>query len=136
MAADHSLPVKAAVLAHLSGAPGVVALVPSRRIFDMQPPALPAFPFIRYDPPTVLPYAESCGEGVAMTLRLSAFATDQDTCHRICAAIVAAMNDLSVPSLRLVTLDWDGTQVLRDEPEADIWHGIVAYSLGVISPAP
>lgn len=123
---DMSLSIKAFVLQHLAANVALVGLVPADRIFSMQPPSMPILPFIRYGYPLVEPFEDSCGVGSTVAITLHVFSSDEDNMHRICASIVEALDVVS-PSFRLVSCDWDRTNVVQFDQ--DTWQGAVQFTL-------
>lgn len=120
---DLSRSVKGMVLSRLDASPGVTSLVSPENIFPMQVEATPVYPFIRYEGSIVSSYEQSCGQGVAVEVRLHVFAGSEDDTQVIAAEIVEALSDIE----GFQSFDWQATQFIPDM-EPSIWHGIVDFS--------
>lgn len=135
-----SLLVKSSIITHLEGDAGVTLLVPASRIFAMQAPSLPEWPFIRYGSTISTPYEASCWSGSVCRVTIHAFAeTDtagagEDKAHKICSAIVKSVKDFRPDGFGIVENEWLLTNVIRDGQEADKWHGIVEFSITAVLP--
>lgn len=119
---DLSMPVKAAILARLEQHGPLTAIVPANRIYPMQPPSTPAYPFIRYSA-SVRAYEHSCGEGVLAEVQVHGFGRDETETHQIAAAVVAALDD--APDF--FACDWIRTQFVPDG--GDVWHAIIDFTV-------
>lgn len=132
MASDHTLIMRQAIVQRLQAAAPVLALVPSLSIYGEQPPAAPTWPFIRYGMPTTQEYESSCGDGSEHDIMIDVFAhgPGMDLCTKICAAVAASLENapLAVEPLQLVSIDWRGTQVIRDGAEMSAYHGMVRFA--------
>lgn len=130
---DHALAVRKAVVAKLRATPALTALVPAASIYGEEAPAMPAWPFIRYQLPTLEQYENSCGDGAGQEVTLHVFARGpgMDACTGICVAIHDALLDdvLAVEPLGLVSLDYRLTRLLHDQDEAGAYHGLVRYEV-------
>lgn len=120
--ADLSQAVKAEILKTLDADPAIT--VPSQRIFPIKVAALPAYPFIRYDPPTVRPYENTCGVGIEADIRISVFTRGEDAMQALSAAIVTAVNGMGA----FQSVDWSGTQLIPD-PETDVFHAVIGFTV-------
>lgn len=121
---DLSQAVKAAILARLDADAAVTAIVPAGQIFPLKVEAKPAYPFIRYDPPTNRAYESTCGAGSEMLVRISAFTIGEDAMQTLSAVIVAALDNM--PGFQ--QCDWTGTQLIPD-PEADVFHAAIDFTV-------
>lgn len=122
---DRSEQIKAGLIARLVAAPAVTALVPAGRIYPMQPPVSPSYPFIRYGIPSIQPYEDSCGEGSMVRVPISGFALGEDQAQSIAAAIVATLDRAS----GFYACDWVGTDIRPDGDEQDAWHALVRFEV-------
>lgn len=120
---DLSRPVKAMVLAQLDASPGVTNQVSPTNIFPMQSPATPSYPFIRYEPLDIDAYETTCGEGVAIGIRLHVFAEGEDSAQLISSAVVTSLEAIQ----GFQSFDWVRTQFLPDT-EPSIWHGMIDFA--------
>lgn len=138
MPTDISRPLKFGVITHLAGNPAVTAVVPVERIFALQAPATPQWPFIRYGSPITSGYEATCWDGAANRVTLHAFAQTQsgisgeDQALDIAALIVEAMKTFAPDDLAIIENEWLQTNVLRDGDEADRWHSIVEFDITAI----
>lgn len=123
---DMSLPIKAAVIHHITSDTVVTDLVAGNRIFSMQPPTKPALPFIRYGTPIISPYADTCGSGSEVGVTLDVFSSDENEIQRIAAALVESLKVVEAP-FRIVSCDWDRTQFFQ--LDQDTWQGMVQFTL-------
>lgn len=123
---DLSIPIKAAVLSHLSAYAPLLAMVPQERIFSIRPPVTPVLPFVKYGWPSIDPYGDSCGEGSIAKCTLNVFANDEDETLRIAASIVEAM-ELFEASFRVVSCEWQRTQMIQEDQ--DTYHGIIQLTI-------
>lgn len=131
---DISASVKAGMLAALDASAAVTALVPVSRIYPGQVQSEPVYPFIRYGQPVITPYEDNCGYGTAVSVPIHVFAATRATpspvngeslCATICAAVVNALSSAQA----FYAIDWTDTQIIPDASEADVWHGIVSFSV-------
>lgn len=134
---DLSLPLKIAVVEHISQDEGVTSLVPTERIYGMSVPAKTAWPFIRLGVITALPFEATCWQGIDARVTWHAFAettaeyAGEDQAMRIASAISSALQNFKPDGLGIVSRRLLQTYTIRDEPEADRWHSIVDYQLTV-----
>lgn len=132
MAYDHTLTMREAIVQKLQAAAPVTALIPPESIYGEQPPAAPAWPFIRYGMPTTTQYESSCGEGSEHDIMIDVFAygPGMDMCAKICAAVGMALDNasLAIDPLGLVSIDWTGSQIIRDGAEMSAYHGMVRFT--------
>lgn len=132
--ADHSLAVRKAVVTRLLASAGVVSIV-AGRFYGQRVPDRPVWPFGRYGAPDVRPF-EATGLGgseIEITLHAYARGADEAPCSALAAAIVEALSsdDLVLEAgIGLVSLDWLGTQILKDGDalaESGDFHAIIRF---------
>lgn len=132
--ADHSLPLRRAVVAHLRSVSAVTDLVTATRIYGRRVPDNPTWPFIRYGVPDTRPY-EATGQGgsdSAITVHAFARGPDESDCAELAAVIVEALSADQLPlenDLGLVSLDWQRTQILEDGDESADYHAVIEFSV-------
>lgn len=140
MARDSTLPVRRAILTLLKSDAALTALVPAARIYPQSPPAGPAWPFIRYGTPSVLPLRASCLDGCEIEVAVHGFtkATETESAEdrgaKIGAAIARAIDGRTVEIAGgRVALRWTGSQLLQDGDEAGAYHAVVNIRARVMS---
>lgn len=74
LAIDIGKALQIAVVSHLETFSELTAIVPVSRMYGMQPPANPVYPFIRYGFPIVGGFEATCWEGSTTRITLHAFA--------------------------------------------------------------
>lgn len=138
MARDLSLAVRKAIVAALEDAPAVTTIVPVERIYAVEAPAEPLWPFIRYGLAAPAPFRASGLDGQRLALSVHAFATgpQEDAVAELGAAIAAAL-DGSDGKGRVLRLDaeppatahvaWTGSRLRRDGEEAGAYHVVVGF---------
>ncbi len=136
MAKDHSLLLRKGIVNHLKANATLVALVPSARIYGEQPPAEPAWPFIRYGLPSVTPDRFDCYEGGTHAVTIHAFANGPytDSILTIRAAIIAALDDASIAitgDAGVTLIRHDLSNLIRDTEEAGAYHDIHQFTVSV-----
>lgn len=139
---DHSLILRKGVVAHLKDHAGVTALVPAERIFGEQPPALPAWPFIRCGFMQMLPVRLDCYLGGEYPFTLHAFskANGTDEILAIRAALIDALDGASIAldsdintGLAAVCLcRHDLSNLIPDGDEAGAYHDIHNFTVRVM----
>lgn len=140
MPVDHSLALRKALVTHLrnvSACPAVVALVAQRTYGDQTPPT-PEFPFIRVEKREVLPYEATGWDGSEHPVQISAFAKGpgEDAISELAKAISDSLDNSGLPlePLGLVSIDWQGTQTIRDGAEPGAYHAILRFSVKTTEP--
>lgn len=150
MSKNSDLYVKRATIAALKAAADVVALVPAARVYPLQRPADPAWPFIGYGVPIAEPFTASCLEGSQSTVAVHDYAettgagvdtkSGEDTALAINAAIEAALDGAAIdltahgcPYPATAHYTCVGSQVIQDGNEADKFHGFVSFRITVSS---
>lgn len=123
--ADISEKIKAKILACLDADTALTAMVPQSSIFPMQVSAEMTKPFIRYGPPTVLPYEDWCGAGAVVETTIHCFAIGESSAQKIAAAVQAALSRIT----GVVGYDWVRTQFRQDPEEASVWDGMVTVTV-------
>lgn len=135
MAIDINKALKIAVVSHLEQFAPLVALVPIFRMYGMQPPANPVYPFIRYGSPIISGFEATCWDGSNTRVTLHAFAettssgAGEDKVSDIAALIVQAMGDFNPDTINVIDCEFLQTRILRDGDEADRFHAIVEFSI-------
>lgn len=139
---DHSLILRKGIVAYLKDHAGVTALVPADRIFGEQPPALPAWPFIRCGFMQMLPVRLDCYLGGEYPFTLHAFskANGTDEILTIRAAIIDAMDGASIPldsalntgSAAVCLARHDLSNLIPDGDEAGAYHDIHNFTVRVM----
>lgn len=138
MPTDITGPLKIAVIGHLEGYAPLTAIVPIERMYGMQVPATPVFPYIRFGYPITGAYEATCWDGATVRVTLHAFAetktgvSGEGQALQIAAHIVERMKTLAPATLSIVENEWIQTNVLRDEPEADRWHSFCEFNITAI----
>lgn len=141
MATDLTRPLKAAVVDYLASSPEITSLVPSERIFAMQPVAVPIMPFVRYGAPITSGFDATCWDGSTVRVTLHAFAettqthAGEDLALDIAAAIVEAMKLFDPENLGVIDCEWIQTNCRLEDLEADRWHAFCEFSVTVINPS-
>jgi hypothetical protein len=150
VAKNSDLYVKRATIATLKEAAGVVALVPAARVYPLQRPDDPVWPFIGYGVPITEPFGASCLEGSASSIAIHDYAqtegegpattSGEDTAMQINAAIEAALDGTTIdlaaygcPYPATAHYTCVGSQVIQDGSEADKFHGFVSFRIVVSS---
>lgn len=139
--ANHDLYVKRATITALKAAAGVTTLVPAERVYPLQRPDQPMWPFIGYGVPISQPFRAACLNGSESTFAVHNYAetTDagggEDYAMQVNAAIEAALDgaalELDVPGGATAHYTCEGSQVIQDGSEADKFHGFVTFRVTV-----
>ena len=134
MPRDYSLELRQRTVATLKAYAPLTALVSAGSIYGEQPPAAPAWPFIRYGL-AIAGAWEATGQLDGSTHRVTLHAFSHgpytDAVQRIAAEVVAAMDTLTMADESVIDLQWVGTQVLRDTDEADAYHAVIEFDVTV-----
>lgn len=131
MARDLSLSVRKAILAALEDAPAVTAIVPPDRLYAVEPPANPLWPFLRTGFAAPVPFRASGIDGTRLALSLHGFARgpQEDAVSELAAAIAAALDGRVLPldgdPDARVHLAWTGSRIGRDGDEAGAYHVVI-----------
>ena len=120
---DLSQTTKAIILSVLDASSVLTTLVPSSRIFPMRVESMPAYPFIRYGVPIVDQYEDNCGRGTDEQIVIHAFSKDEDSCHKIAAAVTNVLDRCK----DFYICDWVRTQFREDDDSADVWHAMIEF---------
>ena len=142
MARDLSLAVRQAIVAALEDAPAVTAIVPAERIYAIQPPGEPVWPFIRYGLVTTQPFRASGMDGTRLAVSLHGFAhgPQEDGAAALGAAIAAVLDGpdgrglvlaLDADPPAVTHLAWAGSRILRDGDEAGAYHVVVSAEAAI-----
>lgn len=144
MAGDLIRETRRAVLARLKDDADLTALVPAASLYPSKTPALPAFPFGRFDAPQSIPLDGNCYRGGTITFAYHFFAkprfqgrleveTAEDYCARILSAAKVCLHERRVPvadgSARLRV---QSARLIQDFDEADAYHGILSVEARAI----
>jgi len=130
---DHTLPLRRAIIMKLLATSAVTDLL-GTRFYGMRTPDSPEWPFGRYGAPDTRPY-EATGLGGSdsdITLHVFARGPDEGPCATIADTIVDALSDDMLPlegGVGLVSLDWQGTQIIEDGGESTDYHAIIRFSV-------
>lgn len=122
---DVSERVKLKILSCLDASAQVTTLVPAHNIFPMQVGADTSKPFLRYGPPTVIPYEDWCGSGVSIETTIHCFAVGESAAQKIAAAVQDALSGMT----GIVDYNWIRTQFVQDPDEASVWNGMVTVQV-------
>lgn len=136
-ASDYSIQLRRAILPILKADTRLAAMT-GGRIYSETPPAIPAWPFIRYGHSISTPQEWTCSTGANITFTINAFskAAGTDECGRMVRLICAALDGKSIPleidtdsgeSAEAVMVFVTQTQIMRDGDEADAHHGVVSF---------
>lgn len=130
--ANHALELRRAVVQALRAAPAVTSRVRPQDIYGEEVPSDPAWPFIRYGFPDQMLYESSCRSGEEQEFSVDVFAEGpgMDAVTEIASAVRDVLDnaDLSLATLRLQSLDYRNTLVLRDSPESTNYHAVVRFT--------
>jgi hypothetical protein len=139
MAKDHSLILRRGIVSYLKANAGLTALVPASSIYGEQPTAQPAWPFVRYGLASVTPARFGCYSGGdhAVTIHSFAKGPGTDSILLIRAAIIAALDDASVPldsddGAKVTLLSHTLSNLIRDTEEAGAYHDIHNFTVSVL----
>jgi hypothetical protein len=137
---DHSLILRKGIVAHLKADAGLTALVPASSIYGEQPPAKPAWPFIRYGLPLTTPERFDCymGGEHAVTIHSFAKGPGSDAILTIRAAIIAALDDAEIElpldtgeDAKVTLIAHTLSNLIRDTDEAGAYHDIHSFTVRV-----
>lgn len=149
MGKNSGLYVKRATISALKAVGDVTALVPAARIYPLQRPANPAWPFLAYGAPIQAPFGATCLDGGETTVAIHGYAqtegegeatkSGEDTALQINAAVEAALDGATLeleahgcPYPATAHFTCTGSQVIQDG-EADKFHGFVNFRITVSS---
>jgi hypothetical protein len=143
-----SLTFRRAVLTLAKADAGVTAIVAAGQIHPQAPLQTPVFPFFRFGAPDETPRkAAGAPNGSRIGFAMHGFAkprydgagamieTAEDVCHRMGAAMVAALDGKEVTGEggEKIRLRWDGTQIMPDGATSDAFHCVVNMSARVLA---
>lgn len=148
MAKDSGLYVKRATIAALTGADAITDLV-AERVYPLQRPANPVWPFIAYGAPIQAPFGATCLDGGETTVAIHNYAqttgagaetkSGEDTALQTNAAIAGLLDGATLdltehgcPYAATAHFTCTGSQVIQDG-EADKFHGFVNFRITVSS---
>lgn len=135
-ATDYSVQLRRAILPILK-ADSKLAAATGGRIYSETPPAIPAWPFVRYGFSINTPQEWGCSTGADISFTINAFskAAGTDECGRIVRLICGAIDGRVIPlevdpdtgqQASAVMVFVTQTQIMRDGDEADAHHGVVS----------
>lgn len=135
MAIDVSNSLQIAVVSQLEAFAPLVAIVPVSRIYGMQVPANPVYPFIRYGFPIVNGFEAVCWDGITSRVTIHAFAettaagAGETVVSDIASLIVQAMSDFNPATINVIDCEFLQTRILQDGNEADRFHAVIEFSI-------
>lgn len=118
---DVSMQIKSKVLNTLDSDPLVTFHVPSNNIHPMTVSSDQTPPFIRYGPPTVRNFEDSCGRGAEVETTIHCYAMGETNAQNIAAAVEKSLRGMQ----DVVDYNWVRTQFREDPDEAGVWDGMV-----------
>lgn len=121
---DNTQRVKARVLAILETDAGILSLVPASRVYPMETPPKPVYPFMRFDRPESTPYEDNCGAGSSVLFRIRVFGSEYH-CGLIAPMVSSLLHDTSV----FYSCKWIRTQYMPDASEIDVWTAMVDFEV-------
>lgn len=131
--ADHSLPLRKAVVTRLLSSSGITQKV-GDRVYGRRVPDKTELDFVRYGAPGTQPF-EATGWGgsdARITLHAHARGPDEAKCAELAAAVVETLSADTLPladGIGLVSLDWEGTQIIPDGDAGTEFHAIIEFSV-------
>lgn len=135
MAVDISKALQIAVVSRLEAFAPLTDIVPVERLYGMQPPANPVFPYVRYGFPITGGFEATCWDGSTVRVTLHAFAETTSAgageviVSDIAALIVQARADFNPDTINVIDCEFLQTRILQDGDEADRFHAIVEFSI-------
>ena len=149
MAKDSSLFVRRAAIVALKAAAPVAAIV-AERVYPLQRPAKPEWPFVAYGSPIIAPYGASCLDGQETTVAVHGYAMTtgegpatkpgEDIAHNLVAAIASALDGATIdlaahgcPYPATAFLTHTQSQVLQDNAEGSAFHAVASFRITVSS---
>lgn len=146
MAKDTSHYLSRAIIKALKENPEITALVGSR-VYPIQVPANPAWPYISMGVPIVSPFRATCMDGATQDFAIHAFAKTNTTrsgenrVAEISNTLAVFLDgpdgsgmhlELDTPYPAYANLSWNQTQIIQDA-EAGSFHGIIQFSATIVS---
>lgn len=140
--------VKRAGITALKADAAVVALVPAGRVYPMQRPAAPVWPFVGWGAPVYETFEASCLDGSVLNVAVHVYARTsgsglatvpgEDFAEQAVAAIAAALGGKSIglvgaPAPATAHFHCTGAQVIQDGADADAFHGFALFRITVSS---
>lgn len=140
---DLTDPIKDGVIMFLSRQRRLTQFLPEERIFAMQVPANPEYPFLRFGTPIPTPYESLCWVGTSLRVTLDVFAQGDPgedpgevQIGRLSRILVDVMNHLDLgDGLGIVTNDYLGTSRSIVDQEADRWRAMVEFNITAVQTA-
>lgn len=128
-------------------ADAALAAIVADRVYPPQRPAAPVWPFVGWGVPIVNPFAASCLDGNTIDVAVHAYAATEGStsgeeqaaaiAERVAAVLSAAgevdLAEYGCPYAATAQFEWQQTQVIQDNAEADAFHGIVTVRAAVAS---
>jgi hypothetical protein len=145
MAIDSTMEARRAVLTLMKANVALLALVGKPNIYPQRTGTSPAWPFVRCGPPAAIPVRAACVDGTNLTMAVHGFAkprmsgtaeveTAEDYASRIGAAIAAALDGKRVAIAGgMLSIAWQGSQLLPDPDEADAFHTVQNFRIRCIT---
>lgn len=137
-AADHSSPLRRALIKALKETPAIAEVV-GASVYD-EPPPTPVWPFIRYGGGLELPFEASCLAGQEVDLRLDAFAAGpgREGIDKLKKLIIRALDgarltltpdegDTVVPFI--FTMDYRDSRVSNDTAEPSAYKAVIHFTV-------
>ena len=134
--ADHITEAKGAIVAALKADATVTALVPATRIYNVEAPATPVWPWILVGPPTETSDNRSCTDGSLLSVVVHGFAKGPGELAMagIANAVKRALDGKTYSRLAgtvAVDVQFSQTQIIRDSAEASAYHSISRFEVAV-----
>lgn len=137
MAIDIGKALQIAVISQLEVFAPLTAIVPISRIYGMQAPANPVYPFIRYGFPITGGFEATCWDGSTTRVTIHAFAettasgAGEFIVSDIASLIVDAMGNFNPSTINVIDCEFLQTRIMQDGDEADRFHAITEFSITV-----
>lgn len=150
MARNSSIYLRRAGLSLLKADSALAGFV-GARIYPPQRPAAPRWPFVGWGVPIVSGFSASCMDGNQTDFVVHVYAATEGTgaqtiggeerATEIAArveTVLASAGDVDLASYgcpfpAIAHFEWQQTQVVQDNAEADAFHGIVSFRANVVS---
>lgn len=137
-------PIKDGVILHLSSNRRLTQFLPPERIFGLQVPSNPRYPYLRVGTPITTPYVASCFTGTSVRMTLNVFAqghpgaeAGETQATRITRLLVEAMDSLRLENgYPLMGNEFLGNRISMVDQEADRWMTITEFNITAVISAP
>lgn len=150
MAKNSTKFIKRGAIATLKGNAPLIALVPAARIYPMQRPPEPVWPWVGWGATIGVPFVASCLDGSDITVAIHSFAETtgsgaqtipgEDAAADLNAAVEAALDGATIdltefgcPYPATAHFTSAGNQVVQDGAGPDKFHGFVSFRIIVSS---